>query len=451
MRRALSAIALCLLGAGCAPEPPAPANLLLVSLDTTRADHLSAYGYARDTTPVLRELAAAGTRFAQAYAAAATTAPSHATLFTSLYPLAHGIVRNGLELRPAELTLAEILRERGYATAAFVSSFVLDARFGFAQGFELYDDDFDPGQASFPAGHEWRDQEIPGGFDRRADETTRRTVEWLATGRDPARPFFLFVHYFDPHAPMSPPEPYAARFAPEPGAPRLDLRISRYDGEIAFVDEQIGALLDALARAGLDERTLVAVTADHGEGLLQHGQMAHGVHLYDEAVRVPLLLRWPGVVPAGRVVETPVALVDLAPTLLELLGVPAQERGFQGGSLARALAEGGALDPERPVHLQRRHYDGEQVGDEWVEGDLYGVRQGRWKYLESGDGSRRELYDLAEDPGETVNLEASHPAEARRLAAGIARWKAASRRGGEAPKDLTGSEREGLRALGYVE
>jgi arylsulfatase A-like enzyme len=451
MRRILSAFALGILAASCATEPPAPPNLLLVTLDTARADHVSAYGYPRETTPVLRELAEAGTRFAHAYAPAATTAPSHATLFTSLYPLAHGIVHNGLELRPAERTLAEILRERGYATAAFVSSFVLDARFGFAQGFERYDDDFAPGQASFPAGHEWRDQEIPGGFDRPADATTRRAVEWLASGRDPARPFFLFVHYFDPHAPMSPPERHAARFAPEPGASRLEVRIGRYDGEIAFVDEQIGVLLDALARAGLDARTLVVVTADHGEGLLQHGQMAHGVQLYEEAVRVPLVLRLPGVVPAGRVVETPVALVDLAPTLLELLGVPAQGMGFQGESLTRALEDGGALDPERTIHLQRRHYAGEQVGSEWVEGDLYGVRQGRWKYLESGDGERRELYDLAADPGETANLAPEHPEQVRRLAARIASWRSASRRAGAAPKDLTGSEREGLRALGYVE
>jgi arylsulfatase A-like enzyme len=448
-----SALALGLLAAGCSVEPPRRPNLLLVTLDTTRADHVSAYGYPRDTTPVLRELADAGTRFAQAYAPAATTGPSHATLFTSLYPLAHGIVSNGLELRASELTLAEILRARGWATAAFVSSFVLDARFGYAQGFDLYDDEFAAAEATFPAGHEWREHAIPGGFDRTADATTRRAVDWLAKGRDPARSFFLFVHYFDPHAPMSPPAAYAARFAPAPGSEpsRLDVRIGRYDGEIAFVDERIGELLGALDRAGLADDTLVAVTADHGEGLLAHGQMAHGVHLYEEAVRVPLLLRWPGVVPAGRVVEAPVALVDLAPTLLELLGVPAPEAAFQGESLARAVVGGAEPDPERAIHLQRRHYDGERVGEEWIEGDLYGVRQGRWKYLESGDGSRRELYDLAADPGETENLADRNPGEQRRLAARIASWKAASRRGGEAPRDLTGSEHEGLRALGYVE
>jgi arylsulfatase A-like enzyme len=449
--RRLAALALCSLAAGCAPEGPARGNLLLVTLDTTRADHASAYGYPRDTTPVLRELAAAGTRFAQAYAPSATTAPSHATLFTSLYPLAHGIVRNGLELRASERTLAELLRERGYATAAFVSSFVLDARFGFAQGFELYDDDFEAERASFPARHEWEEHEIRAGFDRPADATTRRAVAWLESGRDPGRPFFLFVHYFDPHAPMSPPEPHAARFAPGPGASRLEQRIGRYDGEIAFADDQIGVLLAALARAGLAERTLVAVTGDHGEGLLSHGQMAHGVHLYEEAVRVPLVLRWPGVVPAGRVVEAPVALVDLAPTLLELLGTAGPEAGFQGQSLARALVDGVEPDPGHPIHLQRRHYDGERVGDEWVEGDLYGVRQGRWKYLESGDGSRRELYDLAADPGETANLVDQRPDQMRRLAARIASWRQASRRPGEAPRDLGASEREGLRALGYAE
>ncbi len=443
-------LALLLLCLACARESPEPANLLLVTLDTTRSDHLSAYGYPRDTTPVLRELAAEGTRFAHAYAPTATTGPSHATLFTSLYPLAHGIVRNGLELRATELTLAEMLRERGYATAAFVSSFVLDERFGYAQGFEVYDDDFTTGEASLPMRQPWREHAIPGGFDRPADATTRRAVEWLGAGRDRARPFFLFVHYFDPHAPMSPPEAHAARFAPGPAASRLDVRIGRYDGEIAFVDEQIGVLLAALVREGLVTGTLVAVTADHGEGLLQHGQLAHGVQLYEEAVRVPLLLRWPSVVPAGRVVEAPVALVDLAPTLLELLGVPTPGDGLQGESVAGAL-RGEALDPERTIHLQRRPYEGQRIGDEWIEGDLYGVRQGRWKYLESGDGSRRELYDLAQDPGETTNLADTRPEEARRLAGRIAAWRAATRRAGEAPREPTESEREGLQALGYVE
>jgi arylsulfatase A-like enzyme len=451
VRRLVPRLGLLLLGLACAREAPQPGNLLLVTLDTTRADHLSAYGYARETTPVLRELAAQGTRFAEAYAPTATTSPSHATLFTSLHPLAHGIVRNGLELRAAERTLAEILRERGYATAAFVSSFVLDERFGYAQGFDLYDDDFAAGEASLPARDAWREHAMQGGFDRPADATTRRAVAWLESGRDPARPFFLFVHYFDPHAPMRPPEAHAARFAPEPGASRLEVRIGRYDGEIAFVDEQIGLLLDALARAGQGDRTLVAVTADHGEGLLQHGQLAHGVHLYEEAVRVPLMLRWPGVVPAGRVVEAPVALVDLAPTLLELLGVHGPVADFQGESVARAVRDGAALDPERGVYLQRRHYDGQEIGGEWIEGDLYGVRQGRWKYLESGDGSRRELYDLEEDPGETRNLADSQPEQARRLAGRVAAWRASARRSGLPPREPTESERQGLEALGYVE
>jgi arylsulfatase A-like enzyme len=444
-------LALLLLATGCPAQTPVRGNLLLVTLDTTRADHVSAYGYPRDTTPALRALAEAGTRFAHAYAPAATTGPSHATLFTSLYPLAHGILRNGLELRATERTLAEVLRERGYATAAFVSSFVLDARFGYAQGFDLYDDDFEAAKATLPPRREWREHAIPGGFDRTADATTQRAVDWLSGGRDRSRPFFLFVHYFDPHAPMNPPDAYAARFAPGPGASRLDVRIGRYDGEIAFADDQIDRLLGALAHEGLDARTLVVVTADHGEGLRQHGHLAHGVHLYEEAVRVPLLLRWPGVVPAGHVVEAPVALVDLAPTLLDLLGVPEPGAGFQGQSLARAVTAGAALDPERAIHLQRRHYDGERIGEEWVEGELFGLRQGRWKYLESGDGSRRELYDLAEDPGETRNLADGRPDEVRRLAEGIAAWKAATRREGEAPREPSESEREGLRALGYVE
>lgn len=448
------AVSLSLALAACAPERLARPNLLLVTLDTTRADHVSAYGYSRDTTPVLRALAAAGTRFAQAYAPTATTAPSHATLFTSLYPLAHGIVRNGLVLRDLERTLAEVLRDHGYATAAFVSSFVLDARFGWAQGFDLYDDDFDPDSTSMQprdGWEEWKKETAAGGFDRRADETTRRAVAWLEGHAGSDRPFFLFVHYFDPHAPMVPPARLAARFAPATGAPRLDVRVGRYDAEIAFVDEQIGLLLEALARAGLEAETLVALTADHGEGLMQHGKMFHGVHLYEEAVRVPLILRWPGRVPEARVVEEPVGLVDLAPTLLALLGIGEVPPSLHGKSLAAALTDGLPLDPQPSIYLQRRHYEGERVGGEWIEGELFGIRRGRWKYIESGDASHRELYDLSADPAETRDLAAHRPDAVRHLSAAIAAWKLASRREGEAPRELGEPERLGLEALGYVE
>jgi len=440
------------LAAACAPEPPAgPANLLLVTLDTTRSDHLSVYGYARDTTPRLRGLAETGTRFAQAYAATATTGPSHATLFTSRYPISHGVVKNGVRLRNGEHTLAEHLLARGYATAAFVSSYVLDRRFGWGQGFEHYDDEFTTLGASVEPRHEWRAHPIEHGFDRRADATTRRAIAWLRATRPRGRPFFLFVHYFDPHAPVVPPEPFRTRFAAAPDATRLERRVGLYDGEIAFVDEQIGVLLDALAELDLERSTLVAVTADHGEGLMQHGHMAHGVHLYEEAVRIPLLLRWPHRVPAGRTLESPVGLVDLAPTLIALIGVDAEATDFPGESLAGVVLEGRHLAPKRAVYLQRRHYDAEPRGSRSVVGDLFGIRQDRWKYLESGDGEHRELYDLVLDPGETHDLAREHPEQASRLSARIAAWKDRQPRGVEAPLEIDETSREGLEALGYAE
>jgi arylsulfatase A-like enzyme len=218
--------------AACSPRGASgPPALLLISLDTTRSDHLSVYGYPRQTSPQLDALARQGVRFAAAYAASASTGPSHATLFTSLHPLQHGVVKNGLRLAEERETLAERLRAHHFQTAAVVSSFVLDAKFGFAQGFDLYDDDFAPEEATVTTS-KWDGREVPGSFDRRGDHTTRRALHWLREGRDPARPFFLFVHYFDPHLSYAPPEPFATRFEAElpATASRLDRLIARYGG-----------------------------------------------------------------------------------------------------------------------------------------------------------------------------------------------------------------------------
>jgi len=215
-------------------------NVILITLDTARSDHCSFLGYEHDTTPNLRELAAEGVRYTTCYAPAATTAPSHATLFTSLYPVTHRVVKNALPLESDHLTLTEIFAAAGYQTAAVVSSFVLDAKFGLAQGFDFYDDEFDRTNATVQR-TQLDGQAVVNGFDRRADRTTRHVLHWLDRKRDRERPFFLFVHYFDPHDPYQPPTRWRDKFTPS-GVTDANQQhiVSSYDGEIAYSDEEIG-------------------------------------------------------------------------------------------------------------------------------------------------------------------------------------------------------------------
>jgi arylsulfatase A-like enzyme len=441
---ALGVLAAAALGPGCSvPDGP---NLLLVSFDTTRRDHTSVYGYALDTTPRLRQLAGEGARFELAYAPASSTGPSHATLFTGLYPITHGVRANGVPLPAAAHTLAERLRAAGWDTAGFVSSFVITRRFGFDQGFAHWDEEFTAeGATSHPVN--WEGHHIEGGFDRRGDATTDRAIRWL-DGRHSRRPFFLFVHYYDPHAPYEPPE--TALHFPPAGDDDLSRDVAGYDGEIHFADSQLGRLLDELDRRGLADRTLVAVFADHGEGLMQHGLMGHGLQIYEEQVRIPLVMRLPGAIPAGRVVEGPVEMVDVAPTLLALIGVASPDPPLPGRDLSGTLRDGSPLPAERPVYLYRRRFLSEKRGDLRAEGEKFGVRAGRWKYVVGPAEGTRELFDLESDPGERHNVYGADAADADRLAALVERWRLANDTGGEVPP-LTEDVRKGLEALGYVE
>ena len=446
----LALAALAVLAGGCRRAPDRP-NLVLVTVDTLRADHTTPYGYARDTTPVLARLAREGVVVDQAYAPMATTGPSHAALLTSRYPIALGYLRNGQRLDEGQTTLAERLRAAGYRTSAAVSSFVLDKRLGFAQGFGTYECRFEKRRATATM-ERWEGLTVPAGFDRRADETTDVALAWLARrGKD--RPFFLWVHYFDPHQPYSPPAPYDRRFAGA-GEPGPAGTAALYDGEIAFTDHQLGRLLEAIEAEGPSARTLVVVTADHGEGLMQHGHMGHGLHLYEEAVRVPLIYRWPGVLPAGARVPGPVEHVDLVPTVLDLIGVPRGPDDVQGQSLAAALrgrAGTPGRDPRRTVFLQRRLYDTDVVSGFRVKGEKFAVRAGQWKYIEAAEEQTRELYDLRADPGEAKDLFAAQGAVAAGLARGLAGWRARLDRRARARDDSSPEMQEALRALGYVQ
>lgn len=433
--------------AGCgAPEgQEPPRSLLLVVVDTLRADHTSAYGYARDTTPQLARLAAEGARVETAYAPSATTGPSHAALFTGRHPRSVGVRRNAVPLPDGVATLAERLTDAGLETAGIVSSFVLHRRFGFDRGFAAWDDRFDRQRATVRH-RRFEGHALEEGFDRRASDTTDRALRWLARAR--GRPYFLFVHYFDPHEPYVPPAPYAGRFAAEPDASLRAQAAALYDGEVAYTDAELGRLLAGLDKLGLDGETLVVVTADHGEGLFDHGHLFHDVFLYEEAVRVPLVLRGPGV-KAGRVLPGPVTLLDLFPTLLELLGLSAPA-GLPGRSFAAALAGGPPSGAARAIVLERRVFTSERVGTIPVRGEKLAVREGRWKYIEAPEEERRELYDLESDPRERVNLAEREPARAAALAERLARWRrdtpAAPPAASVSPEDA-----ERLEALGYVE
>lgn len=428
-------------------------NILLISIDTLRRNHCSVYGYERDTTPNLRELAEHGVRFDLAYAPSASTAPSHATMFTSLYPPEHRVLAQGHKLSQEDYTLAEHLSAVGYQTAAVVASFVMDVKFGFAQGFSFYDDDFKLSTSSINRKY-WKDQ--PDVIDQRADETTRKAIDWLKKQRDPGRPFFLFVHYFDPHAPYVPPEPFLSQFAPQGSQPtELEKIIGRYDGEIAFTDHEIGRLFETLKLMNLEDDTLIVVTADHGEGLGQHSHLGHSINIYEEAVRVPLLFRWPNRIAQGRVFRTPVELVDLTPTILDLIGIETDGFSFQGRSLAAALRDKSPLDVNRPVYLYREYYEGRQMklltGKKiLLEGEKFGIRMGKWKFIEGKEENTKELFDLETDPQEQVSLNTIFPRKAAELASQMAEWKKVHIRDESVKGEISEEDLKRLKALGYI-
>ncbi len=432
--------------------------MLLVTFDTLRADHCSTYGYERETTPSLTRLAEDGVRFATAYAPMPTTLPSHASLFTGRLPRELGVPKNGIALAPEFETLAEILQSAGYRTAAFVSSFVLDRVFGLASGFEVYDDRF-PRGACKRDDRVWEGFTIDSGFCRRGDATRERAQAWLRENgylyarRDAEgerAPYFLWIHLVDAHDPYDPPPAQRALFPPQGDRPsELARQIAAHDGEVRFADDQLGALLDTIERAGRLDDTLVIATSDHGEGLMDHGWMHHGAMIYEEAVRIPLVVRWPARLARGRTVEAPVQLADLFPTVLELVGLPAPEGLLAGQSLAGALEGRDTLDPSRPILVQRRLYESEREPGIPTRGEKLGVRMGNLKYIEARVEKTYELFDLTADPGELHNVFRARRAEAAPLAAALNAFRSrpAAPLG---PVPPSSEMQRRLEALGYV-
>ncbi len=401
--------------AGYEPDRIASANILLLTLDTTRADHLGCYGYREARTPNLDRLAREGVRFASAYCPAPLTLPSHTTILTGLEPFRHGVRNNGHYL-PAEVkTVTETLKARGYRTAAFVSSFSVDSRFGLDRGFEVYDDTF---QADLPF--------KTMNAERRAADTFSRFTRWL--DQNYRSQFFCWVHFYDPHLPYDPPEPFSREFGDRP-----------YDGEIAYMDVYVGRILEALEEKGILGRTIIIVAGDHGEGLGDRVELGHGVFLYEETVRVPLVFWNQQVFTRPAVVESRVRLTDVAPTILSWLRAPEEAAGMQGQSLEGYFQRKEKKDRDAIIET---FYPRENFG--WSE--LVGIISGRWKFIQS---PRPELFDLRADPQERMNVFSGN----QELAAEL-KQKLESVLLGATPAGSTGAARpedlERLRSLGYL-
>ncbi|HSD29217.1 MAG TPA: sulfatase-like hydrolase/transferase, partial [Vicinamibacteria bacterium] len=410
---------------GCSrPRAPVAArHLVLVTIDTLRADRLSCYGSAAVATPHLDRIAAAGALAKDASVQAPLTRPSHVSILTGLYPAEHGIRDNvSPALAPEVPTLAERLKGQGFSTAAFVSSIVLSRQSGLARGFDTYSDRFEVGAD---------DARFLNTIQRRGDGPTAEAIAWLAA-RKAARTF-VWLHLYDPHDPYEPPAPYAAQHAEQP-----------YDGEVAWSDELVGRLDAALERLGLAKETLLVVTSDHGEGLGEHGEAVHGFFVYESTLAVPLLMRGPGI-PGGTRVTTTVRSVDLLPTVLELLGTPAPPGRAGSGRSVAAAFRGGPAPGDEATYAESLtpllHFG-------WS--DLRALRDGRFKYVLA---PRPELYDLREDPKETRNLVSESPAKAEALRAELARRLEAERSSARAPASagaVPPELLEQLGALGYV-
>jgi choline-sulfatase len=419
MRRSAVVVALCGLAAmgaaqGQAP-PAAKPNLLLVTIDTLRADHVGAYGYKAGATPVMDRLAREGVRMADAVVHVPQTRPSHVSLFTGRLPYEHGLRDNySAPLARGTPTLASVLRAQGYDTGGFIGAYPVSRASGLDQGFATFDDPFGAFEATTTR---------EGRVERPAREVVDRALAWLDAPR--TAPFFAWVHLFDPHAPY--PAPFRTRFAARP-----------YDGEVAYADAQLGRLVAWLDRGGLRGRTLVVVTSDHGESLGEHGEDEHMLFVYDATLRVPLLMSWPGRLPAAGLVSGQFRGVDLMATLLELLGVPSP--ATSGASRASQALAGGRL-PDNECYAESL-YGSLHFG--WAP--LRALRAEGWKYV---DAPRAELYRVTEDPRELTNL-----LDTRGSVAAAIKVRLATYDHGGTPSAAAGgvdpSAAERLAALGYV-
>lgn len=419
------------------PPPPSapsrPRDLLVITLDTTRRDYLGCYGRTPSPTPALDAFAAGAIRFDQAFTTAPITLPAHSSLFTGLYPTRHGVRYNsGFRLPDEAVTLAELLRDAGYATAASVGSFVLDPIFGLAQGFERYRaPDRELSRPDAPAA----EAERPAA--PIVDEVLAEFAAAAAAGPD-RRPLFCWAHFYDPHLPYAPQRP--PLLAPDVAADRRLSEKAYYEQELRELDEQLGRLFRGLEAQGVLEQLVVVVTADHGESLHDAHEAAHGFFLFDPTVQVPLLLRHPELAPGVR--TTPISHIDLLPTLLPLLAIGAAGAPLDGLDLTPWLADETLAPPERALLLESQ-YGWLNFG--WAP--QFGALQDEWKYLRS---AREELFDRATDPRERENRFAPDDRRATALRRRVDDYLARVSDWSSISGALSDEDRRRLESLGYA-
>ena len=392
---------------------PANGPVILISIDTLRADHLPAYGYTKVRTPNIDALAAAGTLFERAYAHAPQTLPAHTSILSGQLPFEHGVRDNvGFTVQPGQWFVQRGLQERGWPTGGFVSAYVLRAAVGLNQGFDTYDSELPPASGERSIGQ----------VQRGGEETLAAAEKWLNV-RDRHKPFFLFLHLYEPHKPYAPPPRFSSY---EP-----------YDGEIAYADEIVGRLFDRLRALDAYDRATIVLLADHGEGLGDHGEQEHGLFLYNATTQVPLIVKLPGQSRARRV-TTPVQHIDIVPTILDLAGAP-KRAGLRGRSLRPLLERTGTL-PDTGIYseaLYSRYHFG------WSE--LYGLTDARYRMIRA---PRDELYDLERDPKEAASVAAERPQVRQAMRTALETLIAHTPI--VAPSAVTDEDRQRLAALGYV-
>ncbi len=398
-------------------------NLVVITLDTTRADRLGAYAHPNAGTPNLDALATEGATFEHASTAAPLTLPAHSSLFTGRFPPEHGVRDNGgYFLNDSETTLAEVLKARGYATGGFIAAYVLDSKWGINQGFDTYFDNFDLSKYRVLS---------MSAIQRPGNEVVDQALPWIDQHRD--RRFFAWIHLYDAHTPYNPPEPYRSRYPDDP-----------YQGEISFADSQVGRVVQALRDRQLLDRTIIVVMGDHGESLNDHGEATHGFFVYESVMHVPLMIHAPFSAMQSRRVADPVRSVDIMPTVLDLLNVPAPHVSIDGQSLAPLMV--GAKKEMGLEAYAEAVYPLHHFG--WS--DLRALRQGRYKLIAA---PRPELYDLQEDPREQSNIFPDRQALGDRMLGRLAELeahfeKSAPAKGQTVEVDPDAKAR--LAALGYV-
>ncbi len=404
---------------------PQDLNVLIFTLDTTRADHIGCYGYRQIETPNIDRIADQGVLFKNATSQVPLTLPSHCSIFTGTYPLYHGVRDNGgFYLDSDKETLSKVLQKSGWTTSAFVGAFVLDSRWGLNQGFDYYYDNFDFAK--------YKTISLDS-VQREGGEVVKAFSDWFASNS--GKKFFSWIHFYDPHTPYEPPEPYKTKYESQPWG--------LYDGEIAYVDALIGRVVDELTNKNLLEKTILIIAADHGESLGEHNESSHGFFIYDATQSVPLIVRIPSSRLMGKTIESQVENVDIMPSILELLGLPIP-REVQGKSfLSLILGEKG--DQDRLAYSEtfypRYHYG-------WSE--LKSLRTPQYKFIQA---PRPELYDLVNDPGELCNLLIRNPSLSTKFERDLKDFQnRMSAKGIEnkGPEKLDDDAREKLMALGYI-